>query len=103
MDEETKQEARKKLVKMKQFIAYPQELLEREIVDEYYNNLEINEEDYFTNVLKVGKFTFRYHDLELREVIDPEDWRNRVVTDINAFYNPPMNSIELLAGILQGT
>ena len=102
MDKETKAEARKKLVKMKQYIAYPQEVLDKEIIDGYYDKLEIDEGDFFGNVLKIGKLTFRYDDLKLREVIDPEDWRDQIVAAANAMYNPFINSIQLLAGILQG-
>ena len=102
MDKETKAEARKKLVKMKQYIAYPQEVLDKKIIDGYYDKLEIDEEDFFGNVLKIGKFTFRYDDLKLREVIDPEDWRDQIVAAANAMYNPFINSILLFAGILQG-
>ena len=102
MDNETKLEAKKKLVKMKQFLAYPDELLDREKVDEYYNYLEINEDDYFGNVLASYRFDVRNMDLEFRKAIDPEDWRNQRVAVVNAFYSFSDNSMHLPAGILQG-
>ena len=102
MDDETKLEAKKKLVKMKQFLAYPDELLDREKVDEYYNYLEINEDDYFGNVLRTLRFDVRNMDLEFRKAIDPEDWRNQRVAVVNAFYSFSYNAMHLPAGILQG-
>ena len=103
MDKETKSEARKKLVKMKQFIAYPKEALDKECIDGYYDKLEINEEDFFGNVLKMEKLNFRYSDIKLRETIDPEDWRNLLAAGAGASYLLQTNSIILIAGILQGT
>ena len=102
MDDDTKKEARKKLSKMKEFIAYPEEILIKEKVDGFYADLDLDKADYFGNVLKIRKHYGKYYDLQLREVIDPEDWRDFVVAVVNAFYNYAKNAFTFPAGILQG-
>ena len=39
MDDETKSEAKKKMEKMDQFIAYPDELLDQETIDEFHKGM----------------------------------------------------------------
>ena len=103
MDEETKVEARKKLTNMKQFLAFPDEFLDQELVDEIYSQVEMEDDAYLKNVLKLSKFFTKYYSLQLREPVDPDDWReHRYVALVNAFYNPTLNNFEFPAGILQG-
>ena len=103
MDDETKVEARKKLQKMRQFIAFPDEFLDQEKVDGIYNEMEFDEDAYLKNELKLAKFFTKYYALQLREPVDPDDWReHRSVAIVNAFYNPSLNNFEFPAGILQG-
>jgi predicted metalloendopeptidase len=102
MDDETKNEARKKLSNMKQFIAYPDEVLIKEKVDGFYAGLDLDKEDYFGNELKINKYHEKYNDLQLREVIDPNDWKKQLVAIVNAFYDPSKNAFLFPAGILQG-
>ena len=103
MDDETKVEARKKLENMRQFIGYPDEFLDQEKVDAIYDKIEMVENDYLGNVLKLSKYFTKYYALQLREAVDPDDWReHRYVALVNAFYNPSLNNFEFPAGILQG-
>ena len=103
MDDETKVEARKKLENMRQFIGYPDEFLDQEKVDAIYDKVEMEENDYLGNVLKLSKYFTKYYALQLREAVDPDDWReHRYVALVNAFYNPSLNNFEFPAGILQG-
>ena len=104
MDNETKNKARKKLTKMKEHMAYPDELLYNEKVDEVYSALDPDEEDYVGNTLKNLKHLDQYNDLQLREVVDPEDWRDwQSAASVDANYMPWKNTIGFQAGILQGT
>ena len=106
MDDETKNEARKKLSKMGQFIAHPDEVLVKEKVDGFYAGLDLDKEDYFGNELKINKYHEKYNDLQLREVIDPNDWKRPPlswVAVVNAVYDPSKNSFFFPAGILQGS
>ena len=103
MDKETKVEARKKLKNMRQFLAFPDEFLDQEKVDGIYEEVEMEEDSYLENVLKLSKFFTKYYALQLRETVDPDDWReHRYVAIVNAFYNPTLNNFEFPAGILQG-
>ena len=103
MDNETKNEARKKLTHLKEHMAYPDELLDSEKVDGLYSVVDPDKEGYFEHTLTLNKHITQYSDLRLREVVDPEDWRDWVtVAKLGAFYIPFTNSIEFSAGMLQG-
>ena len=89
---------------MKEHMAYPDELLYNEKVDEVYSALDPDEEDYVGNTLKNLKHLDQYNDLQLREVVDPEDWRDwQSAASVDANYMPWKNTIGFQAGILQGT
>ena len=62
----------------------------------------MDEEDYFGNFLNANKFKQRHDDLQLREVIDPDDWKKSLVAIVNAGYFPSTNSFQFPAAILQG-
>merc|ERR1719245_1103653 len=104
MDDKTRERAKEKLNKMDQFIAYPDELLNQMIIDEYYAPLESLSADYFMqNNLNINKFDTARVLKQLRDKIDPKHWtEHQIVSLVNAFYNPDINSMEFPAGILQG-
>ncbi len=45
MDKATKSRAKKKLDKMGQYIAYPDEVLDQSVIDNFFQNLEVKEGD----------------------------------------------------------
>ena len=49
MDDKTKLKARKKLEHIDEFIGYPDEILDRNVVEDHHNGIDINEDDYFGN------------------------------------------------------
>ena len=101
MDDETKVEALKKLDKMDQYIAYPNEVLDQTTIDEYYKELVVTN-DFFENELNQNKFSDKKSILRLREKYDPKHWTNHDdVAVVNAFYSSGTNSIKFPAGILQ--
>ena len=103
LDNKTKDKAKKKLDTMDQFIGYPDELVNKDIMDEYYSNLEFSEGNYFQNQLNIKKFDNSKIFGRLRQVADPKDWTfHNTVALFNAFYNGEINSMEFPAGILQG-
>ena len=55
MDPVTKKNAHEKLKKMDKNIAYPDELLDRAIVDAHFANVEVSDEDYLGNELALSK------------------------------------------------
>ncbi|KAF9377427.1 hypothetical protein CPB97_010204 [Podila verticillata] len=68
-------------------------------VDEYYRPLSINGRDHFGNQIRTS--TWKMESM-LRSVTKPSDRVKlaAIPQTVNAFYNPNMNSIEILAGIL---
>lgn len=55
MDDETKEQARKKLNGMLQMIGYPDELLNDEILAELHDPINIDKKDFFGSKLSVAK------------------------------------------------
>jgi len=104
MDDETKVEAHRKLAQMGQYIAYPDEYLDEKNIEGIYHGLDLDEETYFENAVALGSHMTKYYTPQLRERVNPEDWReHRYAAVVNAFYNPTFNNFEFPAGILQGT
>jgi len=103
MDASTKERAHKKLKLMKQYIAYPDEMFQMKIVDEYYSAFEASPDAFLQNSLNLNKFDTTRVLKQLREKVDPEHWTEHYSTAlVNAFYNGDINSMEFPAGILQG-
>lgn len=100
MQEETKEEAVKKLDSLTVNAAYPDEW------PEYMDSFRIvppseggNFIDNYLNVLSV----FKENNVDGKnEPMDPKDWSGTPVYIVNAFYSPSQNSIFLPAAILQG-
>lgn len=53
MDAETKEEALKKLHSMSSNIAYPKELLNNSLIEEYYRDLQLNETNYLQSAINI--------------------------------------------------
>ena len=88
---------------MDQYLAYPDEILEEDKINEVFEGLEVEEDDHLGNVLRMSRHFNAYHTKKLREIVDPKDWRDHhLVAVVNAFYNPQLNNFEFPAGILQG-
>jgi len=103
MDNRTKAEAQKKLQLMKQYIAYPDEMFEKDTIDEYYADFKASPDSYFENVLNLKKFRMKTIFKQLKEKVDPEHWTEHIeVALAGAFYIPESNSMVVPAGILQG-
>ncbi len=103
MDATTKSRAKEKMEKMSEYIAYPDEILDRDVVDKFHSGLDIREDDYYGNLLRLSRWRTRYDDALLRVEVDKRHWeRHSWVALVNAFYNPSINSMEFPAGILQG-
>ncbi|EFA03192.1 neprilysin-2 [Tribolium castaneum] len=103
MDEVTRKHALEKAKVMKAHIAYPDELLNDEIIDYYYQNLSVDRSKYLGSMRNVTLHSWRINYAKLNERVDKKDWREHsyaVVT--NAFYDQNGNNIEFPASILQG-
>ncbi|XP_022169537.1 neprilysin-11-like [Myzus persicae] len=103
MDDETRKHAIDKANAMTSHIGYPDELLDDCKLNAFYENLEVNDKDYFASIMNFTKFITHYSFSLLRQPVNKSDWINHSKTAIiNAFYSYDENSIQLPAGILQG-
>lgn len=94
MDDETRAIALEKAEKMKNFIAYPDELKNDSKLIEHYEDLEIDSEEFFNSILKFNRFATKKGMRKFREPVDKNDWKDHAsVAVVNAFYNSIENSI----------
>lgn len=94
MDDETREIALEKAEKIKNFIAYPDEIMDDEKLIEYYEDLEIDQEEFYKSILKFGRFAQKKGMRKFRQSVDKDDWRDHAsVAIVNAFYNRVENSI----------
>ncbi|KAI5630581.1 VLP3p-6 [Venturia canescens] len=103
LDEKTRRNALEKSDAMTHHVAYPNEILDdKKIIDEM-KDLELSQNHYFENILKLKSFKIERAHVKLRKLVDPNDWmRHGRAAVVNAFYSPDENSIQLPAAILQG-
>lgn len=74
MDEETRQSALNKLHGMSTHIGYPDEIMNDTKIEEYYSNLEIDENNYLSSVLNMNVFGTDYAFNKLRKPVNKTDW-----------------------------
>ena len=102
MDDVTRAKAHKKLNSIKDYIAYPKEIMDNEKLEELYEGLEISSDQYFQNGVNMSIWSTNRHWKKLREKVDKTDWKRHAYPAIvNAFYSSIENSIQFPAGILQ--
>lgn len=102
MDDKTKKRAKEKSEAIIPKIAYPPELLNDTIVEEYYEHLFIENGDYLEQKRNLTIFVTDEILRSLREKVDKAEWKtygNAAI--VNAFYDSVSNSIKFPAGILQ--
>uniref|UniRef100_A0A1B6DLB7 Peptidase M13 N-terminal domain-containing protein n=3 Tax=Clastoptera arizonana TaxID=38151 RepID=A0A1B6DLB7_9HEMI len=101
MDKETRNDAIKKVNKMKKLIAYPKTLLNDGLIKKYYANLNISlKETHFECVIKLRKFhLFAYINKQKQPKLT--DWlRFRDIFEIDGYYITKSNAIMVPAGVL---
>ena len=64
-----------KLYAMKMYVAYPNEMLNKTLVDGYFKNLTIYRDNFLKNKLRVNSWDDQYKTGLLRETVDPDDWK----------------------------
>jgi membrane metallo-endopeptidase-like protein 1 len=102
MDAETKGRAHLKLSSIKEYIAYPPEIMVNKNLEELYDGLLISRDEYFKNGINMSIWSTNYHWRKLREKMDKTDWKRHAnPAVVNAFYSSIENSIQFPAGILQ--
>jgi len=103
MDDKTRTRAHAKLRAIKEYIAYPPEIMDNSKLENLYEGLEISGDTYFKNSINMSIWSTNYHWSKLREKVDKTDWKRHAnPAVVNAFYSSIENSIQFPAGILQG-
>lgn len=94
MDSKTKKLAVDKLKQMSVNIAYPNELMDDNIVIEYYKGLHVKQEEFFESYLQSYAWLTDKTMDRLHEPVNRTDWRDLAyVAVVNAFYHPILNYI----------
>ena len=93
MQAKTKKAALQKLDLMTERAGYPDKWRD-------YSSLMINRGHYVLNVMRANEFNNQYDLDKIGKPVDRTEWSMSPQT-INAYYDPSMNSINMLAGILQ--
>jgi len=100
LDEETRKNAIKKSSEINFKIGYPEFIMKPKELYKYYEDLEINSEDFFTNIISNILFENKKKFNKFEKPYDEDDWGNAPFLH-NAFYYYDTNSILLLAGYFQ--
>lgn len=99
MDDATREAALSKVKSMSTHIGYPDEIMDNKKLEEYYNRLEINPNDYLSSVLNMNVFGTDYAFNKLRKPVNKTDWVTHARPAIvNAFYSSIENSIRKYLG-----
>ncbi|CAF4685126.1 unnamed protein product [Rotaria sp. Silwood1] len=100
IDQQSKNDAKKKLEKINQKIGYPDFIKDQTKLNEHYAGYSMIKNEYFNNQIKVECREHRRRILKYQQKVDHTEWRMTVRT-VNAYYSPPSNEIVFPAGILQ--
>lgn len=87
MDDISKEKALRKSIFMKKIIAYPNEILNELVIDDYTKSLKFETNQHLENVLRLNRFHFDYSLTGLFENTDLRLWT--VLSDstiTNAYY-----------------
>lgn len=94
MDEQTRQAALDKVHAMATHIGYPDEIMDNKKIENYYEKLEIDPDNYLLSVLNMNVFGTDYAFNKLRKPANKTDWVTHARPAIvNAFYSSIENSI----------
>ena len=69
MDPLTRQRARKKLAAIKEYVGYPEEILDDSKLEDLYAGLEMSPDAYFENGVRLSVWTVDYYWKKLREKV----------------------------------
>ncbi len=105
MDEETRKAAKLKLDNMLEGIAYPDEMLDQDKLNELFADLETEPGKFYQNGLNTNVFWSDFHNAQFRETAVRDDWLdngifNKVIL-VNAFYSSNANAFVFPAGFLR--
>lgn len=94
MDDMTREAALNKVKAMTTHIGYPDEIMDDSKIEGYYQNLDIDPNNYLSSVLNMNVFGTDYAFNKLRKPVNKTDWVTHARPAIvNAFYSSIENSI----------
>lgn len=94
MDDETKQKAISKAQALTTHIGYPDELTNDTLIEELYKDLEITQDEYLMNAIRLNHFKTDFAFRQLHNPINKTHWLSHASPAvINAFYSAIENSI----------
>ncbi|XP_031344639.1 neprilysin-2-like [Photinus pyralis] len=104
LDDTKKQHAFEKVATMSSRIAYPDELLSDEKLEEVYKALHVKSDNFLKMSLSIQLFDYENTPNGLVLPVNETDWFKfgEIAVYVNAHYNRLFNTIILPAGILQG-
>lgn len=100
MDVETRRLAKEKALAITDMIGFPDYILNPAELDKKYFDLDLNDQEYFENNIKVNQFNLRENLERLDRPVNKTKWGMTPPT-ANAYYTPTKNQIVFPAGILQ--
>lgn len=100
MDDETRQLAKEKAAAITDLIGYPEFIIDPVQLDHKYENLTVEETDYFGNNVRVSQYSMRKNLEKLDKPVNKTKWGMTPPT-VNAYYTPTSNQMAIPAGILQ--
>lgn len=100
MDARTRAAAIGKAKAMNFHIAYSDELIDNNKLEEYYSGLELQSDSLLHSVLHIRKFNRKLDTSQLRQIANRTDWRGRSTktTKVDAFYSVLDNTISMWIG-----
>lgn len=100
MDDETRAAAMEKLHSMSTHIGYPDEIMNNRKIEEYYDKLVIDQDNYLQSVLNMNVFGTDYAFNKLRKPVNKTDWVTHArPAVVNAFYSSIENSIRIFCSL----
>ena len=93
-----------KLDAMKDFVAYPEELLSKTAIDEYYQDLIISKDNHKANFQYIANFFIKKSFGRLGKIWNNNFWDlevHQLVNTVNAYYEVLLNEFVITAGFLQ--
>lgn len=94
MDSATKEEALRKLHAMNSNIAYPNELLNDTIIEEFYKYVQLNQSNYLQSAVAIDQHSKNFLCRRFHQPVNRNDWIDQSSTIyVNANYHGKSNSI----------
>lgn len=79
---------------MRFYVAYPEEVFDKNLLDGVYKNLTMNPAEFYKNMLMATRADIEREITMLRKPINKTDWITHAWSiEINAGYSPDENSI----------